>query len=324
MCVVGLPYLATYHFASRTTISHTMISEHLRLLYRQLTELGDRLRRDPVLGGVAVLTAALFAIVFAKPIQLLLRDWWSNPEAGHGLLLGPLAIGLAWKAGVRQEAKAGRWLGGFILLAAVVLRYASDLASELFVMRASILVAATGLIVWLRGVRQVTHWWLPATLLALSIPLPEVVLSSIALPLQFTASRIGAALLEWRSIPVALSGNVIRIPGHELFVAEACSGLRSLTALISLGVLLGAMLLGKPLSRALLIALTIPVAIVLNGVRIFLTGFLVRYVDPSMGEGFMHLSEGLVMFAFAFLATGAIAWVLGKAEARWQGATASI
>src|SRR5205085_9048384 len=134
-----------------------------------------------------------------------------------------------------------------------------------------------GLTVWYFGFRQLLRWWLPFALVALSIPLPELILNRIALPLQFTASKIGASLLAWRQIPVLLTGNVIRIPGHQLFVAEACSGLRSLTALISLGVLLGAITLDKPVSRALLLAAAIPVAIMLNGVRVFLTGFLVFF-----------------------------------------------
>jgi exosortase len=116
---------------------------------------------------------------------------------------------------------------------------------------------------------------------------------------------------------VLLTGNVIRIPGHELFVAEACSGLRSLTALLSLGVMLGGIVLRLPISRVLLIGLAIPVAVAINGLRIFLTGFLMLFVDPKMGEGFMHLSEGWLMFVFAFAILGTLAWVLGKAEDRY-------
>ena len=115
-----------------------------------------------------------------------------------------------------------------------------------------------------------------------------------------------------------VTGNVIRIPGQELFVAEACSGLRSLTALISLGVLLGAMFLNHWTSRTLLLGLTIPIAILINGVRVFLTGFLVLYVSPDMGEGFMHTSEGMVMFGGAFLMTSAVAWALSIMERYFQ------
>jgi exosortase len=253
-------------------------------------------------------------VLFAKPAALLFDSWWNDQNAGHGLLLAPVALWFAYKSGVVKGAAPQRALGVIMLLLAVAARYASDLAAELFVMRSSMVLAAMGLVVFYAGVRQVLHWWLPFTLLILSIPVPEVVLNSVALPLQFTASRIGAAMLRFRQIPVMLSGNVIRIPGQELFVAEACSGLRSLTALLSLGVLIGALFLDRWPTRAILLALTIPIAILVNGVRIFITGFLVLYVSPKMGEGFMHTSEGMVMFGGAFLLTGLLAYVLGYAE----------
>jgi exosortase len=107
---------------------------------------------------------------------------------------------------------------------------------------------------------------------------------------------------------------VIRIPGHELFVAEACSGLRSLTALLSLGVLLGAVTLRHPVSRALLFVSAIPVAIMLNGFRVFLTGFLVFFVDPKLGEGFMHVTEGWLLFIVAFGILALVAWGASRLE----------
>ena len=268
----------------------------------------------PVALAAYALTAVMFALLFAKPAQLLGDAWWNDPNNGHGLLLAPLSLWLAYKSGIRVDAKPQRVLGLAIVIAAVFFRYAADLAAELFVMRGSMIMAAAGLVVWYAGFRQLLHWWLPFTLLSLCVPIPEVVLNSVALPLQFTASRLGAALLEWRQIPVMLSGNVIRIPGQELFVAEACSGLRSLTALISLGVLLGALFLDKWPNRLLLVALTIPIAIFINGFRVFLTGFLVLYVSPEMGEGFMHTSEGMLMFGGAFLITSLVAWALGSLE----------
>ncbi|MGV3709178.1 MAG: exosortase/archaeosortase family protein [Gemmatimonas sp.] len=262
----------------------------------------------------AGVTALLFGILFARPAQLLALAWWEDPNSGHGLLLAPLSLYLAWKAGVSPNAKAQPVLGLIMLITAVAARYAADLAAELFVMCCSMLLAAGGLVVYSAGLRQLFHWWLPFTLLTLSIPIPEVILNTIALPLQFNASKIGAKLLQMRDIPIRLSGNVILMPGQQLFVAEACSGLRSLTALLSLGVLLGALFLRAWPLRVLLIALTIPVAILINGVRIFATGFLVFFVSPEMGEGFMHTSEGMLMFGGAFMITGLITWIMSKGE----------
>ena len=261
-----------------------------------------------------VVGALLFSWLFWVPVATLLRDWWTDPEAAHGLLLGPLAVYLAYKSGLAEGRRPQPVLGILILLGAVVLRIVAGLAAELFTLRMSLMGAGLGLVVFAWGLPQVRRWWLSIALLALSVPIPAVILSTLALPLQLRASALGAALLKWRDVPVALAGNVIHLPGRSLFVAEACSGLRSLTALISLGVLMGGLWLRSPVLRTVLIAVTIPVGMVINGLRVFLTGFLVYFVSPEAGEGFMHLTEGWVMFIVAFGILGAASWALTKVE----------
>ncbi|MFN2315430.1 MAG: exosortase/archaeosortase family protein [Gemmatimonadales bacterium] len=263
-----------------------------------------------------VLLAVAFVVLFWRPAMPLGRDWWNDPESGHGLLLAPVSIWLVWKAGLLKDTKPSVVLGTLLLLGAVLIRGVSELAAELFTMRMSMVMALGGLVVYYWGLRQALAWWLPFTLIILSVPLPELIRQAIALPLQFVASQMGAALLEWRQIPVRLSGNVIDIPGHRLFVAEACSGLRSLTALLALGVLMGGLWLKHPVSRIMLLLIAIPIAIVINGVRVFLTGFLVFFVDPKMGEGFMHLTEGWLLFLVSFACVGAAA-----VGVRWVEAT---
>jgi exosortase len=262
----------------------------------------------------AVLTAIAFAVLFAQPMYLLVRDWWTLPEAGHGLLLAPVAVWLAWKSGIRPGARGNVALGVSMLILAVLIRFMAGLAAELFTMRASVVLALGGLTVYHYGYKQLLRWWLPFLLACLSIPLPELITQALALPLQFKASQLGAALLKWREIPVLLTGNVIRLPGHELFVTEACSGLRSLTALLALAVLMGGLMFKHPVTRFLLVLLAIPIAILINGVRVFLTGFLVFFVDPKLGEGFMHLTEGWLLFLVSLACIGSLAWLGVKAE----------
>ena len=266
--------------------------------------------------AAAVATAATFAWLFAHPFRTLLRDWWNNPDAGHGLLLAPLAIWLAWRSGLRPGRAPNHVVGALLIAAAVLFRYVAGLAAEPFTLRGSMLLAAAGLVVFAWGVRQLLHWWLPTLLLGLSVPLPDMILTAIALPLQFKASELGAAMLESRGVPVLLTGNVIRLPGHELFVTEACSGLRSLTALLSLGLLLGGLALRHPVTRVALLAASIPVAILVNGVRVFLTGFLVIFVDPKLGDGFAHITEGWLLFLVSFAALGALTWAAMAIERR--------
>jgi exosortase len=279
-----------------------------------------RTRALPSFGDLLplVVTGLIYLALFADPLRWLALDWWRDPEAGHGLLLAPLALWLAWKSGVKREARPAIGLGIAVLLAAVLLRYVSGLAAEIFTTRVSALLALVGLVTYAFGWRQVLAWWLPFTLLALSIPLPSLITTTLALPLQLKASAMGATLLELRHVPVLLQGNVILLPGHRLFVTEACSGLRSLTALLSLGVLIGGLWLRYPISRLLLILLAIPVAILINAVRVFLTGFLVYFVSAEMGEGFMHLTEGWLLFIVAFGMLGLLAWLFSFVEARWK------
>lgn len=270
-----------------------------------------------------LVTALAFAALFYSPAITLVRDWWSDPDAGHGLLLAPVAAWLAWRSGFVATRKAQPMLGAAMLIGAILLRYVAGLAAELFTLRFSLFAALAALIVFYLGHRQLLHWWLPMALLFLCIPLPSVVLASLALPLQLQASQFGAAMLEARHVPVMVAGNVIHLPGRQLFVTEACSGLRSLTSLIALGLLIGGMWLRTPALRFATVALAVPIAMLLNGVRIFLTGFLVYFVDPKLGDGLMHYTEGWAMFIVAFAILGAFVWLMTHAEhsyAQWRTA----
>lgn len=286
---------------------------------------GQTVRQEPVSqagsgGGGAgayapwIAAAIAFTVLFWEPARMLVWDWWNDPDSGHGLLLAPLALFLAWKRGVSPQARPQAWLGIAILAGAVLLRYASGLAAEFFTMRLAMFGAVGAFVIYRWGLVQLRHWWLPVVLLLLAIPLPQVLLGTLALPLQFQASRFGAALLEWRHVPVLLQGNVIHIPGQSLFVTEACSGLRSLTALLALGVLIGGLWLKRVPTRWVLVLLAIPIAMLLNGIRIFITGFLVYFIDPSLGEGVMHYTEGWALFVAAFAILAGVAWMLVRLE----------
>ena len=274
----------------------------------------EQARAEPASLLPLALGVVAFVALFYQPMTSLASDWWNDPDSGHGLLLAPAAIWLAVRAGTDPKSIAQPWIGGPLLVAAVLMRYASELASELFIMRASMVGALAALTIFYLGTRQVVRWWLPFALLILAIPLPELVTQALALPLQFKASQMGAALLEARQVPVLLSGNIIRLPGHELFVTEACSGLRSLTALASMGILIGALFLKSIPGRVVLVAFSIPIAIVVNGLRVFLTGFLVYYVNPGLGTGFLHLTEGWLLFLASLLGLAAAAVMIKLVE----------
>jgi exosortase/archaeosortase family protein len=79
----------------------------------------------------------------------------------------------------------------------------------------------------------------------------------------------------------------------------------------------GGLWLRTPLARTLLLLLAIPVAIVINAIRVFFTGFLVFFVDPKLGEGFMHMTEGWLLFIVAFGLLALLAWAARAIERRF-------
>jgi exosortase len=266
-----------------------------------------------------VITVALFLLCFAPVIWGLVDAWLTVADAAHGILIAPVAIWLAWRAGVLEEATPARWSGAILVVISVLASLFGRVAGVDTIPRAALWIGVVGLVVWNAGWRQVVAWWLPLLLLGLTIPLPESIIASLTFPLQGVAAKLGAAMLSTRHIPVLLAGNVIRLPGHTLFVSEACSGLRSLTALLSMAILVGALFLRYPVSRVLMVALAVGLAIVVNGIRIFMTGFLVFFVDPELGEGFMHITEGYLLFLVSLAILALLTWGFTRVERRIAG-----
>jgi exosortase len=247
-----------------------------------------------------------FLLLFQETIKDLLVDWANDPDYGHGLLLLPIAIYLAWRSRLLGDWTPSRIAGSVILAAAVALFWLGTIAAEFFTRRFAVLLALFGLVVYYRGWHQARAWWLPFGLLLVTIPIPEVVLNTITLPLQLLASRVAVGLLQFRHVPAELAGNIILLPGTELFVAEACSGLRSLSALVGMSLLMGGTLLTTVRGRAILLLLAVPAALAANALRVFLTGYLVYYVGPQAAEGMLHQSAGIGVFllALGFVAAG--------------------
>jgi exosortase len=265
--------------------------------------------------GVA---AAMFIVLFASPANTLVRDWLHEDDANYGLLLFPVALWLLWRRGLLATVAPAIRSGAAIIAGAVLLRLVGSVASEFFTQRFSIWLAILGIVVFCFGWQQARHWWLPLTVLLLAIPLPALLLNALAIPLQYRASSLGTALIKWRHIPVRTDGNVISIPNATLFVAEACSGLRSLSALVALGVLLSGMYLRTMAARVVLLLAVLPIAVLLNGVRIFLTAFLVYFVDPDLANGLAHERQGLGMFVVAFAVLGALTALARLVERRFS------
>ncbi len=274
---------------------------------------------DPRTWALAVGSAYL--LLFGATLWELPQDLWGSPDHGHGLLLVPTALYLAWRIHKRPLSRSGNRIGtsghriGLLVVGlAVALFLAGTLAAEVYTPRLAALLAAAGLVLYYGGMGRLRAYWLPLLLLALAIPLPEVLLSSVTLPLQLLASRLAVELLEFRHVPAELAGNIILLPGRELFVAEACSGLRYLAALIAFALLLGGTALSAPVSRLALVAMAVPAALAANAARVFLTGYLAFYSGWSADAGAYHTAIGIGVFTLSVMGVWAALLALRQVE----------
>jgi exosortase len=252
------------------------------------------------LGIVTVATLALYAPVLAK----LARDWWHNPNYAHGFLIPLLAAYLVWenrRSLAETPSRPSNWGLAFAIGAAALL-FLGSLGAELFLTRISMVIMLAALVIFLFGWQWLRRLAFPLAVLLLMIPIPEILFNEMAFPLQLAATHLAGGFLGSVGVPVLLEGNLILLPNNmTLEVAEACSGIRSLMALFALGVTYAYFLETRPAVRYILIAATIPIAVIANGLRVAGTGVLTYMVSEEAGEGYLHLFSGWVVFVSAFL-----------------------
>ena len=125
--------------------------------------------------------------------------------------------------------------------------------------------------------------------------------------LQLISSELGVYVIRLFQIPVYQEGNVIDLGLYKLQVVEACSGLRYLYPLLSLGFLAAYFFHAPMWQRAIVFLSTIPITIIMNSVRIGVVGVLTNYWGAQTADGALHFFEGWVIFmACALLLVGEI------------------
>jgi exosortase D (VPLPA-CTERM-specific) len=126
---------------------------------------------------------------------------------------------------------------------------------------------------------------------------------------------MGAFFVGLLGIPVYLEGNVLDLGTYKLAVVEACSGLRYLFPLLSLG-FLAAYLFRAPLwQRVLVFLCTIPITILMNSLRIAFTAWTMNHWGQKMADEVLHAFEGWLIF----MACAALLALVMLALARCSG-----
>jgi exosortase len=245
-----------------------------------------------------------FTLLYWNVMVKLVNDWSTDDNYSHGFLIVPLALYLAWERRERVFALPLKpsWLGLAVVLCSVIVLAAGTLGAELFLARISMIGVLVGAIVYLAGWPHLRALIFPVAFLLLMVPVPAILFNQITFPLQLLASQAGEYGLSALSIPVLREGNIIVLAHTKLEVVEACSGIRSLVSLLTLGIVYSYFVDERAPVRWAISLSAIPVAIVSNAMRITGTGVAAHYYGVEAAEGFFHSFSGWVVFVVAFAA----------------------
>jgi exosortase len=242
----------------------------------------------------------LLGLAYGPVLYRLVKQWMDDPDMGHGLFVPLVAGYIVWQRREQLLAipVAANWWGLALVLWGAIQLTVATLGVELFLARTAFWISLAGSILLLFGSRMLRALVFPLLLLAFMIPIPAIIFNQITLPLQFLASGIAEVALGLLGVPVIREGNILELPSQRLSVVEACSGIRSLLSLSFLSLVYGYFFDPKAWMRWILLAVSLPIAILVNALRVTLTGIISEY-SRALADGVFHAIEGWMMFILA-------------------------
>lgn len=240
---------------------------------------------------------------FAPVLPGLFAAWLHHSDNSHGLLVPLVSAYYIWKK--KEELKSAaitNSAGGAFLLAASLGLYLLSYAGGIAVLsRMAIVLALMGLLLYAYGRTVVRLLAFPLFFLFFMVPVPDSLLGLVSFPLQLLATQASTVILQALSLPAYREGNMLYFAQTELEVAEACSGIHSIMAYGMLSVLFAQTLKRGWSCRLILLFSALPLALLVNMVRVTGTGILADSFGPKMARGFLHEFSGLLVFALGFI-----------------------
>ena len=255
--------------------------------------------------GIAVVVgiAAMVVLVYHQMFVALWRTWATNPNYSHGYLIPPVVVFLLWRE--RRRYLAAREHGstfGLVLIALALLGHVVSMRAGVFMTQGySLVLLLFGLSIFFYGRRATRTVWFPLGYLVLMLPMPPYLMNVIAFRLKVFAASAGSGIAVRLGIPLVRSGMTIHIPAGSLRIADPCSGLRSLIALVALGALFAYLTRGKVWKRVVLFAAAVPLAVLANVIRISVLCMVANVWGIDAALGFFHDFSGLLLFMIAFV-----------------------
>jgi exosortase D (VPLPA-CTERM-specific) len=285
---------------------------------------GETVWRFPlslILAGIVA--GCLSVLPFWNGLIQMWQYWVDSPEYSHCLLIPPIAAFLIWQRKDRLERIpfSGSWWGLALLVLGGLLLVAGQLGTVYTLVQYAYLISLYGLVLSFLGWPAFRIIAIPLLILGLMIPLPAFVFFNLSAELQLLSSELGVFVIRLFGISVFLEGNIIDLGGYKLQVAEACSGLRYLFPLMTLGFLMAYFYKGSLWRRVALFLSSIPITVVMNSIRIGIIGVTVEHWGTAMAEGFLHEFQGWMIFMVsAALMLGEIAVFnrIGGRQGSWR------
>jgi len=275
--------------------------------------IGDPIQRVTVIGGIVCL--ALFCMLFCDNLWHFYYAWTTDDNYSHGFLVPLLSLYFASQVVQRGRVPicSGVGLGCILLGLALCGRLISIPLPIPFLGDLALLIGLTGIFALLLGATALKRYWFVFFFLVFMVPLPIAMYSRIASPLQLLASWLASTVMNATGVPVLCEGNRMTLPGGvQMFVAEACSGMRQMTGFLALTAAVAYLTTRPGWYRAIVILSALPIALTANVARIVMTGYIMHFVNPQYASGTYHTVEGILMMGFGLLLMNCLCSLLNQ------------
>lgn len=263
--------------------------------------------------SVFIVTLVLACITFWDGIARAYLRWGIEEEYSHGFLIPLVSLYILWekKNLILSSVTRPMWSGYFLIILSLLVYILGELSALFILIQYSFVVTLVGLSMIFLG-KASRYTLAPILLLLFAIPLPYVIEVVLTAKLQLVSSWLGVQVIRLFDIPVYLEGNIIDLGVYKLQVVEACSGLRYLFPLMSLGFIAAYFYRASFWKKAVIFLATIPITILMNSFRIGVIGVLVDNWGIAQAEGFLHDFEGWIIFMACAGLLALLIWLMEK------------
>jgi len=227
---------------------------------------------------------------------------WDDAQYSHGWLVPVFGAVMLfwWRQPIAQPVPTWERMAGLgLLVASFGLRLLMARYRIVTIDMYSFVPALAGVMLMIGGWSLFRWAWAPTAFLIFMYPLPDEATRYLLGPLQTLATIVSTFALQTLGMDAFREGNRIVVGEMQLGVVDACSGLRMLTIFIALSVAI--VMLGDRewWENAVIMASSIPIALLVNSVRITVTGLLYQVASSETAEMVFHDLAGWIMMPMA-------------------------